>query len=98
MDVAQLDPEPDVADISNGSDVIAGAVDYLAAYEASEPQQSVRMPGFRREHKWALTYRSDAADAISQPAQSDRFPAMNTTLDDSVVLGLRFEWEYGWTR
>lgn len=98
VDVAQLDAEPDVADISNGSDVIAGAVDYLAAYEASEPQQPVRMPGFRREHKWALTYRSDAADAISQPAQSDRFPAMNTTLDDSVVLGLRFEWEYGWTR
>jgi hypothetical protein len=98
VDVAQLDAEPHVADISNGSDVIASAVDYLAAYEASEPQQPVRMPSFRREHKWALTYRSDAADAISEPAQSDRFPAMNTTLDDSVVLGLRLEWEYGWTR
>jgi hypothetical protein len=98
VDVAQLDSEPHVADISNGSDVIASAVDYLSAYQAGEPQQPVRMPSFRREHKWALTYRSDAAEAISQPAQSDRFPAMNTTLDDSVVLGLRFEWEYGWTR
>jgi hypothetical protein len=98
VDVAQLDAEPPVADISNGSDVSVSAVDYLAAYDASEPLQPVRMPSFRREHRWALTYRSDAADAISQPAQSERFPAMNTTLDDSVVLGLRFEWEYGWTR
>ena len=98
VDVAQLDAEPDVADISNGSDVIAGAVDYLAAYDTAESQQSVSMPSFRREHKWALTYRSDADDAISQPAQSDRFPGMNTTLDDSVVVGLRLEWDYGWTR
>jgi hypothetical protein len=98
VDVAQLDAEHDVADISNGSDVITRSVDYLAAYEAGEAQQPARMPGFRGEHKWALTYRSDAADAISQPAQSDRFPGMNTTLDDSVVVGLRFEWDYGWTR
>lgn len=95
--------EPDaVADIYNGSDVIADAqlnvADYVAAYDAGDTQQPVRMPNFRREHKWTLTYRSDAADAISQPAQSDRFPGMNTTLDDSVVVGLRFEWEYGWTR
>ena len=98
VDVAQLDSEQHVADISNGSDVIASAVDHLTAYEAGEVQRPARMPNFRREHKWALTYRSDAAEAISQPAQSERFPAMNTTLDDSVVLGLRFEWEYGWTR
>lgn len=99
VDITQLDFAPDaVADISNGSDVIASAADYVAAYDAGETPQSVRMPSFKREHKWALTYRSDAADAISQPAQSDRFPGMNTTLDDSVVVGLRFEWDYGWTR
>jgi hypothetical protein len=99
VDITQLDGEPDVvADISNGSDVIATAADYLAAYDVGAPQQPAPMPSFRREHKWALTYRSDAADSISQPAQSDRFPGMNTTLDDSVVVGLRLEWEYGWTR
>jgi hypothetical protein len=98
VDVTQLAAEPPVADISNGSDVIATAVDYMAAYEDVDPRQQPRMPSFRREHKWALTYRSDAADSISQPAQSDRFPGMNTTLDDSVVVGLRLEWDYGWTR
>lgn len=97
VDITQLDADP-VADISNGSDVIATSADYLTAYDAVDPQQPVRMPSFRREHKWALTYRSDAVDAIAEPAQSDRFPGMNTTLDDSVVVGLRFEWDYGWTR
>ncbi len=99
VDIKQLDGEPETAaDISNGSDVIATLADYVAAYDGVETQQDVRLPSFRREHKWALTYRSDAADAISQPAQSDRFPGMNTTLDDSVVVGLRVEWDYGWTR
>lgn len=97
VDITQLDAQP-VADISNGSDVIASRADYLAAYVGSEPQQALRMPSFRREHKWALTYRSDAVDAISEPAQSNRFPGMNTTLDDSIVVGLRVEWDYGWTR
>jgi hypothetical protein len=99
VDITQLDVEADaVADISNGSDVIATTADYLTAYDTVDPQQPVRMPSFRREHKWALTYRSDAVEAISEPAASDRFPGMNTTLDDSVVVGLRFEWDYGWTR
>ena len=99
VDIAQVGAEADaVADISNGSDVIATAIDYVATYDGLDPQQPVRLPSFRREHKWALTYRSDAADAISQPAQSDRFPGMNTTLDDSVVVGLRFEADFGWTR
>jgi len=99
VDITQLDAEPAaVADISNGSDVNASVSDYVAAYDAAESPSSLRMPSFRREHKWALTYRSDADDAISQPAQSDRFPGMNTTLDDSVVVGLRLEWDYGWTR
>ena len=99
VEITQLDAESHpVADISNGSDVMTAVADYVAAYDTAEPQPEVRMPSFRREHKWALTYRSDAADAISQPAQSDRFPGMNTTLDDSVVVGLRFEWDYGWTR
>lgn len=99
VDIAQVGAEADaVADISNGSDVITTAIDYVATYDGLDPQQPVRLPSFRREHKWALTYRSDAADAISQPAQSDRFPSMNTTLDDSVVVGLRFEADFGWTR
>ena len=99
VDIAQVGADADaVADISNGSDVIASARDYVATYDGVEPQQPVHLPSFRREHKWALTYRSDAADAISQPAQSDRFPGMNTTLDDSVVVGLRFESDFGWTR
>lgn len=98
VDVAQLEDEREVADISNGSDVIATAVDSLAPRFVDDTASSVRMPDFRREHKWALTYRSDAADANSQPPQSDRFPGMNTTLDDSAVVGLRFEWDYGWTR
>jgi hypothetical protein len=107
VDIIQQEPGTDieraaVADIYNGSDVIADAqlnvADYAAAYDAGDTRQPLRMPNFKGEHKWALTYRSDAADAISQPAQSDRFPGMNTTLDDSVVVGVRFEWEYGWTR
>lgn len=87
-----------VADISNGSDVTLLDVDDAEAYIAGDPSPRARMPNFRREHKWALTYRSDAVDAISQPAYSDRFPGMNTTLDDSIVVGLRFELDYGWTR
>jgi hypothetical protein len=98
VDITQLDQPDAVADISNGSDVNATVSDYVAAYDTTESPQAAHLPSFRREHKWALTYRSDAGDAISQPAQSDRFPGMNTTLDDSVVVGLRFEWEYGWTR
>jgi hypothetical protein len=98
VDIIQLDQPDAVADISNGSDVNANVSDYVAAYDTTESPQAAGLPSFRREHKWALTYRSDADDAISQPAQSDRFPGMNTTLDDSVVVGLRFEWEYGWTR
>lgn len=94
-------------DVSHGSDAIAAAeylgagvniADYASAYDAGEIEPASQMPNFRREHRWQLTYRSDAADAISQPAQSDRFPGMNTTLDDSIVVGLRFQMEYGWTR
>jgi len=96
VDITELDA--DTADISNGSDVMTSIEDYVAAFDAADTQQPVQMPNFRREHKWALTYRSDAADASSQAAHLDRFPGMNTTLDDSVVVGLRFEWDYGWTR
>lgn len=95
-----------VADISDGNGVITpdewgerlNAADYVAAYDADDTQPPARLPNFRREHRWAFTYRSDAAEAICEPAQADRFPGMNTTLDDSVVIGLHFEVEYGWTR
>lgn len=73
--------------------------EYVAAYTAGEPTGEVEMPGFRRKYLWQFTYRSDAPDAMSaEPAQSERFPGMNTTLDDSWVVGLRFEMDYGWTR
>ncbi|MET0533121.1 MAG: hypothetical protein ABW171_02765 [Steroidobacter sp.] len=87
-----------VADISNGSDVTPTAAEYAAAYVAADPHSSMRMPNFKREHKWALTYRSNDADVIGRPTPAERFPGMNATLDDSVVVGLRFELDYGWTR
>lgn len=97
VDITELDADA-VADISNGSDVMASIEDYVAAFDTYDALEPSRMPNFRREHKWALTYRDDAADASSPAAHLDRFPGMNTTLDDSVVVGLRFEWDYGWTR
>lgn len=73
--------------------------EYVAAYTEDEPAREVEMPDFRRKYLWQLTYRSDAADAVlSQPAEAGRFPGLNTTLDDSWVVGLRFEMDYGWIR
>ena len=61
---------------------------------------AVEMPALKREYTWQFTYRSDALDELTrQPGlQLDRYPGMNITLDDSWVVGLRFELDYGWAR
>lgn len=88
--------------VSAGDRSVAATVaEYVAAYTSDEPVGEAELPGFRRKYLWQLTYRSDAPGAMSaQPAQSERerFPGMNTTLDDSWVVGLRFAMDYGWTR
>ena len=107
VDITQQDPGTQQAlgaDISDGSDVIATAGEWSVRLNVAgdgvpdDIQPASRMPNFRREHKWALTYRSEAASAISRPAPAERFPGLNATLDDSIVIGLRFDVEYGWTR
>lgn len=86
-------------DVADALDSAASVAEYVAAYIADEPAREVEMPDFRRKYHWQLTYRSDAAHAVSsQPAQAERFPGLNTTLDDSWVVGLRFEMDYGWIR
>ena len=71
---------------------------YAAAYDASDGQRSVELPGFRRRYEWQLTYRDDAAENVSQSSRGQRLPVADVKLDDSWVFGLRFELDYGWKR
>jgi hypothetical protein len=84
-------------DDADSLDAELTVAEYAAAYDASDGQRSIEMPNFRHDHAWQLTYRSEAAEALAQRAQQ-RFPGVNIELDDSWVVGLRFEWDYGWTR
>jgi hypothetical protein len=80
-----VDPPPTVAE-------------YAAAYDARDGQRSVELPGFRHRYAWQLTYRDEEPAAVSQPTPVERVQGTDVTLDDSSVIGLRFEFDYGWKR
>lgn len=70
--------------------------EYATAYDARDGQRSAELPGFRHRYAWQLTYRDEASQA--RPANAERSFGTDATLDDSQVLGLRFELDYGWKR
>jgi hypothetical protein len=72
--------------------------EYAAAYDARDGQANVELPGFRHRYAWQLTYRDDEPSALLQPTPEDRMYGTDVALDDSYVLGLRFELDYGWKR
>ena len=72
--------------------------EYAAAYDARDGQANVDLPGFQSRYAWQLTYRDDDSSVLLQPAPAERIHGMDVTLDDSRVLGLRFELDYGWKR
>ena len=86
--------------IAEGAAVDAAptVAEYAAAYDARDGQSSVELPGFRHRYAWQLTYRDEEPTAASQPTRLERVHGADVTLDDSYVIGLRFELDYGWKR
>jgi hypothetical protein len=76
--------------------------EYAAAYDArghsNDDAGNIELPGFRHRYAWQLTYRDEAPAALLQPTPAERVQGTDVTLDDSYVLGLRFELDYGWKR
>jgi hypothetical protein len=79
-------------------DATPTVAEYAAAYDARDGQSSVELPGFRHRYAWQLTYRDEDPLALLQPTPAERVQATDVTLDDSWVLGLRLELNYGWKR
>lgn len=71
------------------------AVHYDAPVDDSDGQRSDELPGFRHRSAWELTYRDEGLE-VARPFEPMR--DTDVTLDDSWVLGLRFELAYGWKR
>lgn len=85
--------------IAEGDAVDALTVaEYAAAYDARDGQANVELPGFRHRYAWQLTYRDDDPATLLQPTPAERLQGTDVALDDSYVLGLRFELDYGWKR
>lgn len=82
-------------DVVDSSPTVA---EYAAAYDARDGQANVDLPGFKHRYAWQLTYRDDEPAALLQPEPGERLHGTDVTLDDSWVLGLRFEFDYGWRR
>lgn len=82
-----VDPSPTVAE-------------YAAAYDARDGQRKAELPGFQHRSAWQLTYRDETPLGMSQPTQVEleRVHGTDTTLDDSSVVGMRFEFDFGWKR
>jgi len=80
------------------ADAALNVAEYAAAYDARDRQSNVELPGFRHRYAWQLTYRDDDPSALLQPTPADRIHGTDVALDDSYVLGLRFELDYGWKR
>lgn len=95
-----LYPSYDVAIVEGDEvDSTPTVAEYAAAYDARDGQASVELPGFRHRYAWQLTYRDEQPAAASlQPTPAERVQGTDVTLDDSWVLGLRFELGYGWKR
>ncbi|WP_129642512.1 hypothetical protein [Peristeroidobacter agariperforans] len=79
-------------------DATPTVAEYAADYDARDGQRSVELPGFRHRYAWQLTYRDEPPTALSQSTPAERVQGTDVTLDDSYVLGLRFELDYGWQR
>nr|WP_298719650.1 hypothetical protein [uncultured Steroidobacter sp.] len=94
-----LYPSYDVS-IAEGEelDTTPTVAEYAAAYDARDGQSSAELPGFQHRYAWQLTYRDEQPAASSQPMPAERNPGTDVTLDDSSVIGLRFELDYGWKR
>lgn len=71
------------------------AVNYHAAIDDSDGQPAHELPGFQHRSAWELTYRDEGLE-VARPFEPMR--DTDVTLDDSWVLGLRFELAYGWKR
>jgi hypothetical protein len=77
--------------------------EYAAAYDArdghwNDDAGNVELPDFQHRYAWQLTYRDEAPSASLQSMPAERIQGADVTLDDSYVLGLRFELNYGWKR
>lgn len=70
--------------------------EYAAAYAARDGHPNDELPGFTHRYAWQLTYRDKDPTALLQLDPGAR--GTDVTLDDSRVLGLRFELDYGWKR
>lgn len=101
VDVAEFDAL-DALDAGDPLAVKRTLAEFIAAYDMDYDggQSGAEMPALKHETTWQLTYRSDVPDGSAPPPdlQLDRYPGMNITLDDSWVVGLRFEVDYGWAR
>lgn len=71
------------------------AVHYLEQDDDSDGQRRDELAGFRHRYAWELTYRDEGLE-VARP--SETMLGTDVTLDDSWVLGLRFELDYGWKR
>jgi hypothetical protein len=93
LEVSALDPDRPftLAEVSAA---------YDTGYDYDGAQTGAKMPALKREYSWHLTYRSNVPDGLTPrpDLQLDRYPGMNITLDDSSVVGLRWELDYGWAR
>lgn len=72
--------------------------EYAAAYDARDGQLQAELPGFQHRYEWQLTYRDDGMKDGARASQIQRPPGTDVRLDDSSVVGLRFELDYGWKR
>jgi hypothetical protein len=81
----ELETPPAVAEYAVGYD----------RYEGSDGQRRDELPGFRHRYAWELTYRDEGLE-VARPSETRL--GTDVTLDDSWVLGLRFELDYGWKR
>lgn len=79
-------------------DATPTVAEYAAAYDERDGQSSIELPGFRHRYAWQLTYRDEDPVALFQPRSMERVQGTDVALDDSYVLGLRFELDYGWKR
>ncbi len=102
--IRNLYPSYDVkiveGDAVDAVDTTPTVAEYAADYDARDGQSSVELPGFRHRSAWQLTYRDQEQEraALSQRAKGERIQGTDVTLDDSKVIGLRFEFDYGWKR
>lgn len=94
-----LYPSYDVSIVEGEAlDATVTVAEYAAVYDASDARRAVELPGFRHRYAWQLTYRDEESEALLRPTSAEHLLGTDVILDDSYVLGLRFELDYGWKR